>query len=176
MTNLRRMAALLAALMLALGVAACGGDDEEETGGTQATTTEEAAKNVSGTVSTMAIWSGPEQEAFRAVLDGFEKKYPGVTARYNSAGDQLPTVLSTAVEGGKPPDVAIVGQPGLVEQFQAKGALKPIDFIKDTVQQDFGEDWVKVGTVEGKLYGLLFKAANKSTVWFNTQVFEDAGV
>ncbi|HEV2999196.1 MAG TPA: ABC transporter substrate-binding protein [Solirubrobacteraceae bacterium] len=176
MTIPTRMAAVLAALMLALGVAACGGDDEEDAGTTQAQTTEEATKDVSGTVSTMAIWSGPEQEAFRAVLDGFEKKYPGVKARYDSAGDQLPTVLSTAVEGGKPPDVAIVGQPGLVEQFQAKDALKPIDFIKDTVEQDFGEDWVKVGTVDGKLYGLLFKAANKSTVWFNTQVFEDAGV
>lgn len=178
MTDLRRIPAVLAGLMLALGVAACGGD--ERTGGeaktTDPNTAETANRDVSGTVSTIAIWSGPEQEAFQAVLDGFQKKYPNVETRYDSAGDQLPTVLSTAVEGGKPPDVAIVGQPGLVEQFQAKNAIKPIDFVKDTVEQDFGEDWVKVGTVDGQLYGLLFKAANKSTVWFNTQVFEDAGV
>jgi ABC-type glycerol-3-phosphate transport system substrate-binding protein len=176
MTDLRRILAVLATLVLALGVAACGGDDDEDSGSNETATTEETAKDVKGTVSTIAIWSGAEQEAFRAVLDGFEKKYPGVTAKYNSAGDQLPTVLSTAVEGGKPPDVAIVGQPGLVKQFQAKGALKPIDFLQDTVEQDFGEDWVKVGTVDGQLYGLLFKAANKSTVWFNTQAFEDAGI
>ena len=176
MTDLRRIAALLAALMLALTVAACGGDDDEEEGGGQTSTTEQANQDVKGNVTTAAIWSGPEQEAFRAVLDGFEKKYPGVTAKYNSAGDQLPTVLSTAVEGGNPPDVAIVGQPGLVKQFQAKNAIKPISFLEETIRNDFGEDWVKVGTVDGELYGLLFKAANKSTVWFNTQSFEDAGI
>ena len=174
MRDLHKILAVLVAMMLALGVAACGEDDDEEQSGETQTT--EATSDVSGTVSTMAIWSGPEQKAFQAVLDGFEEKYPNVKARYNSAGDQLPTVLSTAVEGGNPPDVAIVGQPGLVEQFQQKGALKPIDFVRDTVEQDFGESWVDVGTVDGKLYGLLFKAANKSTVWFNTQVFEDAGV
>ena len=177
MSDLRRIAAMLAALMLALGVAACGGDDDEDTGdNNQTSTTEQTNQDVKGTVSTAAIWSGPEQEAFRAVLDGFEKKYPGVTAKYNSAGDQLPTVLSTAVEGGNPPDVAIVGQPGLVKQFQAKKAIKPISFLEETIRNDFGEDWVKVGTVGGELYGLLFKAANKSTVWFNTQSYEDAGI
>jgi alpha-glucoside transport system substrate-binding protein len=176
MTDLRRILAVLAAMMLALGVAACGGDDDEGDEQSSETQTTETTADVSGTVSTMAIWSGPEQKAFRAVLDGFEEKYPNVTAKYNSAGDQLPTVLSTAVEGGKPPDVAIVGQPGLVKQFQEKDALKPIDFVKETVEQDFGESWVDVGTIDGKLYGLLFKAANKSTVWFNTQTFEDAGV
>jgi ABC-type glycerol-3-phosphate transport system substrate-binding protein len=30
--------------------------------------------------------------------------------------------------------------------------------------------------VDGTLYGLWFKAANKSTVWYNAQVFADAGV
>jgi alpha-glucoside transport system substrate-binding protein len=173
MRDLRKIVALVAALILALGVVACGDDDGDEGGGGGA---EQANTDISGSVSTMAIWSGPEQRAFEAVLAGFEKKYPNVTTRYDSAGDQLPTVLSTAVEGGKPPDVAIVGQPGLVQQFQEKNAIKPIDFVKDTVEQDFGPDWVKVGTIDGKLYGLLFKAANKSTVWFNTQVFQDAGV
>ncbi|HEV2062040.1 MAG TPA: hypothetical protein VGR12_04235, partial [Solirubrobacteraceae bacterium] len=113
MRDLRRILAILATMMLALGVAACGGDDEgDQAQNTQAQTTQ-TNQDVSGTVSTMAIWSGPEQEAFRAVLDGFEEAYPNANARYDSAGDQLPTVLSTAVEGGNPPDIAIVGQPGL---------------------------------------------------------------
>jgi len=176
MKDVRRLSAALAAATLAVGFAACGGgDDKGDSGGGGGSSTT-SNSNVSGTVSTTAIWSGPEQKAFEAVLDGFMKKYPKVKAKYTSGGDQLPTVLSTAVEGGNPPDVAVVGQPGLVKQFQAKGALKPIDFIKDTVQSDFGEDWVKVGTVDGKLYGLLFKAANKSTVWYSPQAFEDAGV
>jgi hypothetical protein len=35
---------------------------------------------------------------------------------------------------------------------------------------------VDLGTVDGKLYGFLFKAANKSLVWYNVQSYSDAGV
>src|ERR687894_539250 len=177
MFDLRRILALLAAMTLALGVVACGGDDDEDTGGgdTQAQT-QEANQDIKGTVRTTAIWTGPEQQAFQAVLDGFQKKYPGVTAKYTSGGDQLPTVLSTAVEGGNPPDVAAVAQPGLAQDFAKKGALKEIEYAREVMEENFAEDWVKLGTIEGKLYGLPFKGANKSTVWHNVQAFTDAGV
>ena len=38
--------------------------------------TREAA--VSGNVSMIGIWTGPEQKSFQAILDAFEKKYPDV--------------------------------------------------------------------------------------------------
>ena len=58
----------------------------------------------------------------------------------------------------------------------SKNALKPIDFAKSTIDDNFSEGAVEAGTVDGKLYGLLFKAANKSTVWYNVPLFEQAGV
>jgi alpha-glucoside transport system substrate-binding protein len=171
---------LLALLTLALSVAAagCGGDDDDEGaagGGTTAgeTTAEEA---VSGTVSVMAVWTGPEQASFQAVLDGFKEANPDVTVNYTSAGDQLPTQLSTAVEGGNPPDVAVLPQPGLMRDFVEKDALKPLDFAKQDVETNLGESAVVLGSVEDVLYGFLFKAANKSTVWYNVAAFDDAGV
>ena len=57
----------------------------------------------------------PEQKNFQAVLNAFQKKFPGVKVKYTSAGDNTPTVLSTAVAGGNPPDLASIGQPGLVQ-------------------------------------------------------------
>ena len=42
--------------------------------------------------------------------------------------------------------------------------------------ENFGDSIVTIGSVDGTLYGLLFKAANKSTVWYNVAAFEDAGV
>jgi len=131
---------------------------------------------VSGSISIMGIWTGKEQASFQAVIDGFRKKYPGVKVKYTSAGDNLPTVLSTAVEGGNPPDLAEVAQPGLIQGFVQKGALKPITFAKPTIVRNFGKSIADVGTVNGKLYGLLFKAANKSTVWYSTADFKSAGV
>ncbi|HET9213617.1 MAG TPA: ABC transporter substrate-binding protein, partial [Gaiellaceae bacterium] len=121
-------------------------------------------------------WTGPEQEAFQAVLDGFTEQNPDVTVNYTSAGDQLPTQLSTAVEGGNPPDVAVLPQPGLMTDFAEQGALQPIDFAAGDIEENFGESVVDLGTVDGTLYGFLYKAANKSLVWYNVQAFSDAGV
>ena len=163
------IAVLIGTLVLALVAAGCGGGDDD--GGDAA-----GDENVSGSVSIMAVWTGPEQEAFQAVLAGFEEKFPNVTTNYTSAGDQLPTQLSTAVEGGNPPDVAVLPQPGLIRDFVNRNALKPLDFARDDVEQNLGESAVQLGSIDGKLYGFLFKAANKSTVWYNVQAFEDAGV
>jgi ABC-type glycerol-3-phosphate transport system substrate-binding protein len=163
------IAVLIGTLVLALVAAGCGGGDDD--GGDAA-----GDENVSGSVSIMAVWTGPEQEAFQAVLAGFEEKFPNVTTNYTSAGDQLPTQLSTAVEGGNPPDVAVLPQPGLIRDFVRRNALKSLDFARDDVEQNLGESAVQLGSVDDTLYGFLFKAANKSTVWYNVQAFEDAGV
>jgi hypothetical protein len=110
------------------------------------------------------------------VLDGFSKKYPKVTVKYNPAGDNVPTVLGTAVEGGNPPDLATIAQPGLIAEFQQKNALKPLDFAKDSIAKNYSQDFQKLGTIDGQIYSIVFKAANKSTIWFNVPAFENAGV
>jgi alpha-glucoside transport system substrate-binding protein len=166
----------LLALVLAVGAAACGGGDDGDDGGGGGGGGDGQASDVSGSISVMGIWSGQEQASFQAVIDAFTEQNPGVTVNYTSAGDQLPTVLSTAVEGGNPPDLAAVAQPGLIQGFVEQGAVQPLDFMADTVEQNFGESIVQVGSFEDQFYGLLFKAANKSTVWYNTQTFADAGV
>ena len=122
---MKRQRLYLVGLMLALLllVGACGGGDDE-TGGSgttaEGTTAEE---NVSGNVSVIGVWTGPEQESFQAVIDGFTTEYPDVTVKYTSGGDNIVTVLSTAIEGGNPPDVATVSQPGHDGRLrQARGA------------------------------------------------------
>ncbi len=135
-----------------------------------------AKHGASGSISVMAVWSGDEQKGFEAVLAGFKKANPGVNVKYTSAGDQLPTVLSTAVTGGNPPDLAVLPQPGLMKDFANKGALKPISFAAKTIGANYAPVWKSLGTVNGKLYGLFFKGANKSTVFYNTAAFRAAGV
>jgi alpha-glucoside transport system substrate-binding protein len=131
---------------------------------------------VSGKLSMVGIWSGPEQKNFQLVLDGFKKKFPGVSVKYTSAGDNTPTVLSTAIAGGNPPDLAAVGQPGLVKQFAGRKAIKPIDFVKPVMSENYAPSWVTLGTYSGHLYGMVFKGANKSTIWYSVQAFKNAGI
>ena len=168
----------LTVLMLSLGltviVAACGGGGGNEGGG--GTTTGTTTEQVSGKVSVMGIWVGEEQKSFQAVVDGFKDVQPDVTVKYNPVGDNLPTVLSTAVAGGNPPDVAAIAQPGLLLQFADQGKLKPLTFAKAAATANFGADLVKSGSVDGTFYGLDWKANNKSTVWYNVKAFDDAGV
>jgi ABC-type glycerol-3-phosphate transport system substrate-binding protein len=160
---------VLATIVAAFGlvIAGCGDDDGGGGGG---------GANVSGNLTISGVWTGQEARSFRAVLEGFTQDNPDVTVKYNPVGDQIPTVLSTAVQGGNPPDLAAVAQPGLVRDFVERNALKPLDFAESTINDNFSEGAVEAGTVDGKPYGLLFKAANKSTVWYNVPLFEEAGV
>src|SRR5215208_6169211 len=145
---------LLAALAVAFafGVAACGGGDNNDNGNASGN------EDVSGSLSMMAIWAGEEQTSFQAVIDGFEEQYPNVKVKYTSGGDNLAPLLSTAVQGGKPPDIAALGQPGLVADFAKKGAIKPIDDLKSKIVDAFGDDVAAAGQVDGKQYAVMFKA------------------
>jgi alpha-glucoside transport system substrate-binding protein len=162
------LAVVVVAALAALA-AGCGGGSNSSSGSS-------GSSDVSGSISFMGIWTGQEQQSFQAVIDAFNEQYPNVKVTYTSAGDNLPTVLSTAVEGGNPPDLAEVAQPGLMDGFVQKGALKPLTFANDTIVTNFGQSIADVGSVDGKLYGLLFKAANKSTVWYDVSAFDNAGV
>jgi alpha-glucoside transport system substrate-binding protein len=130
---------------------------------------------VSGSISIIGVWSGPEEKRFQAVIDGFTKANPDVKVKYTSGGDNTPTILSTAVQGGNPPDLASVAQPGLVKDFQSRGALKPMDFLKPTMKKNFAQSWIDLGTIKGHLYGMVFKGANKSTVWYSVPAYSIGG-
>jgi len=131
---------------------------------------------VSGKLSITGVWTSVEQKSFLAVIAGFNKKFPDVKVTYTSAGNNTPTVLATAIAGGHPPDLAEVAQPALVRQLAKKGSLKSIDFAKATIAKNYGAGGVTLGTVNGKFYGLFFKASNKSTVWYSVSAFKNAGI
>jgi alpha-glucoside transport system substrate-binding protein len=132
---------------------------------------------VKGTINFDGIWtSSSGQTQFQAVINAFNKTYPNVHVNYKPVGNNLPTVLATAVAGGHPPDMADIAQPGTVAQFAKQGKLKPITYATSVISQNFAPAWKQLGTYSGKLYALVFKAANKSVVWYNVPAFKAAGV
>jgi alpha-glucoside transport system substrate-binding protein len=144
--------------------------------GSSAATAEPSKSTVSGTINFDGVWTGQEAQHFQAVINAFNKQYPNVNVNYKALGDNLPTVLATAVAGGRPPDMADIAQPGLVKQFATRGVLKPISYARPTLAANFTQEWLKLGTFNGKLYGFVFKASNKSTVWYSVRAFRQAGV
>jgi alpha-glucoside transport system substrate-binding protein len=134
------------------------------------------AEDVSGDISLMGIWQDVEAEHIEAVLDGFREQYPNVNVTYDPAGDDLPTLLTTAIEGGNPPDLAAPAQPGFISELATAGDLLPLDFMRETVVENYGESTAQLGEFDGTLYGYLFKASSKSLGWYNVAAFEAAGV
>lgn len=165
---MRRSRTTVAALLTLLLVAsACGGDGADG-GGDGALSGE--------TLEVAAVWSGDEQESFEEVMQAFEDE-TGATVNFTSTGDDISTVLGTRLEGGDPPDVAVLPQPGLLRDLASQGNLVGIEGAAgEEIDSNFAPVWRELGSVDGTLYGVWFKAANKSTVWYNTQVFSDAGV
>jgi ABC-type glycerol-3-phosphate transport system substrate-binding protein len=169
-----RLATLVAIVVVLVAVAAgCGGGGNKSGESTGSTTT----SNVSGTVTFDGIWtSSTGQKQFQSVIDGFNKQYPNVNVKYKPVGNNLPTVLATAVAGGHPPDMADIAQPGTIQQFVDQGKLKPITYASSVIGQNFTPGWQQLGTFNGKLYAVPFKAVNKSLVWYNVPAFKQAGV
>ncbi len=173
-----RLLALLS--VLSLVVAACAAETTTTAGGepepTETTVAGEFPDLSGQTVEVAAVWSGAEQESFEEVLAGFEEA-TGAEVSFTSTGDDIATVLGTRIQGGDPPDVALLPQPGLLSDLAAQGNLVPIDdVVGDLVDANYAPVWRDLGSVDGTLYGVWFKAANKSTVWYNAGLFSDAGV
>ncbi|MFF9122154.1 ABC transporter substrate-binding protein [Streptomyces sp. NPDC014889] len=169
---MRRRTTLLTgctALVLALGATACGSDDPVSAGG--------GDKSLSGqTVTVAGVWSGSEQKNFQKVLDAFSAK-TGAKTQFMSTGDNVSTVVGSKIEGGNAPDVVMVPQVGVLQQFAKKGWLEPLsDTTQKSVDANFAPVWKKYGSVDDTLYGLYFKAAHKSTVWFSPDALDQAGV
>jgi len=173
----RGVAVTALAIPLAFFAAGCGGKKSSSNGSSNtATSGSSSNSDVKGTVTFDGIWTGAEAKSFAAVIAAFNEQYPNVKIRYKPVGNNVPTVVGTAVAGGHPPDMADIAQPGLVKQFAQQGKLKPITYAKSVIADNFAPVWQQLGTVDGKLYALVFKAANKSLVWYNVPAFKTAGV
>ncbi|MFE4968324.1 ABC transporter substrate-binding protein [Streptomyces sp. NPDC056660] len=177
----RAVTTLAALLAGALALTACGGsDDKKDDNGS------ESSANTSGSTLTLpkldgttlevaAVWTGQEQKNFKQVLAEFEKR-TGAKVTFVPAQDPIINFLGSKIAGGQPPDIALLPQPGAIKQAVQKGWAKPLgaDAVKE-VQKNYSQGWQDIGKVGGKQYGVYYKAANKSLIWYNATVFENAG-
>ncbi|HLF41509.1 MAG TPA: extracellular solute-binding protein, partial [Acidimicrobiia bacterium] len=153
------------AVVVALVLAGCGSpatDRREDLTGT--------------TVDVLAVWADTEQQRFERVLDGFEE-LTGATVRYISTeGEDITTVLDGRLATGAVPDVAILPQPGLLRRYAAQGKIWPVDAtVTEAVRARYADVWRRLASVDGRLYGVWFKAAHKSLIWYNVGAFERGG-
>ncbi|MFH8340264.1 ABC transporter substrate-binding protein [Streptomyces sp. AM6-12] len=170
------VAALLAGTLV-LGACSGGGGDGKKGGGSSpAAGGSVALPRLDGAhLEIAAVWTGQEQTNFKKVLAEFEKR-TGAKVTFVPAQDPIINFLGSKIAGGQPPDIALLPQPGAIKQAVDKGWAKPVgpDALKE-VQKNYSQGWQDIGKVNGKQYGVYYKAANKSLIWYNAKVFENAG-
>lgn len=165
----------------ALALTACGGGgkDKKDNGGTSSPSgsgdTVTLPKLDGASLEVAAVWTGDEQKNFKKVLAEFEKR-TGAKVTFVAAQDPIINFLGSKIAGGQPPDVALLPQPGAIKQAVDKKWAKPLgpEALAE-LAKNYSQGWQDIGKVGGKQYGVYYKAANKSLIWYNAKVFENAG-
>jgi alpha-glucoside transport system substrate-binding protein len=162
----RLTVAAVAATLLVVA-SACGGDDDSGSG------------EVAGDLRVVHNWTGPEGEAFQAVLDGFEQQYPDVNIEAEQIPfDQTQSLLTQQFVQGDPPDVA-VGLPGIVRSFAEQNLLLELD--------DTWDAWLDEGAYTESLrdvasagldhqYAVYFKGNVNGLIWYDPAKLDQLGV
>jgi alpha-glucoside transport system substrate-binding protein len=157
-------------LVLALVAAACL---EEDTGGTGG---EGDGDQLGGTVRVMSAFTGDEANLFRESFQPFIDE-TGVDVDYEEAAG-FETIITTRVQGGDPPDIALFPQPGLLMDIQEQTDAPALsDFMDiDQLESDMIPGFLDATTDdEGNAYGLPMRMAVKSVLWYPVPQFEEAG-
>ncbi|MER5430750.1 ABC transporter substrate-binding protein [Streptomyces sp. NPDC002588] len=175
------VAAALLAGALTLSLTACSSDDDKSSGNGSGTGTEDSGSSLTlpkldgTTLEVAAVWTGAEQANFKKVLAEFEKR-TGAKVTFVPAQDPIINFLGSKIAGGQPPDVAMLPQPGAIKQAVDKKWAKPLGAeAKAELAKNYSQGWQDIGAVNGTRYGVYYKAANKSLIWYNAKVFENAG-
>ena len=129
------------------------------------------------TISIIGVWTGAEQS-----LPGGDRRLqqadPDVRSSTRRPATSSPTrALDRGRRAATRPTSRRSPQPGPRAATSRRGRAEA-DRLRAERRSTRTSRRVRsqLGTVNGKLYGFLFKAANKSTVWYNVRVFKDAGV
>lgn len=122
------------------------------------------------------VWSGREGGDFARVLGAFEQR-TGINVTYAYETHSIATKLQNLIQEGCAPDVALLPQPGTMDELADAGDLKQLDSqVAAVVRRNYSGAWQRLGTEHGRLYGVWFKGAAKSMIWYRPEAFSEAGI
>ncbi len=126
-------------------------------------------------VTFVTSFGGQELEVFNNLMDQFTED-TGIKVEVQPVSRNMRTALGSRVEGGNPPDMANLPNPGLMNNFARKDQIVSLDWFKETDLADkMAGGFIGSGTYNGTLYGVTPAASLKSLVWYNKKVFEEQG-
>jgi alpha-glucoside transport system substrate-binding protein len=164
MSSVRRIvrpAFIMVVLLAACGQSGCTGSASSAT-----------------TVTVLGTWTDTEEAGFMAMVHGFEVKYHNQIHVIYTGLPDASAVLKNEVNNGHPPDLAVLANPGTMEQYAKEGKLYPIDRALDlsTINRKYSSGWLQNIQATGPTgskndYAIIVKAALKSVIWYDPAQF-----
>jgi alpha-glucoside transport system substrate-binding protein len=131
-----------------------------------------------GSITVTSLWGGAEEQAFTAVLEAFTAE-TGIEAEYEANRTDYATVLRTRIQGGNPPDVAIIPGIGTLRSLARDGSLislADLGIDQASIEGNYAPGILDVGVVDDELYGIMVKLNSKATIWYSPERFEEMSV
>jgi len=132
-----------------------------------------------GSVHVLAVWAAGEQDSFLATLKPFEDS-TGIKVLYESTRD-VDSVLATRIAAGNPPEISSLPSPATLNKYAAQGKLVQLDSASNPVldmnvmNAQYSPGWIKLGTINNKLYEIFAWASVKGLIWYNPKAFAAKG-
>lgn len=123
-------------------------------------------------------WRQEDRAAYQRFIADFQKANPGVTVKFEAFEPQnYQTILSTALAGGKGPDVMQVRAYGNLESIAKAGYLQKLDPAKTPELGNFPGSALKAEGVRGEdaVYAVPF-ASQTMLIVYNTELFAANGL
>lgn len=125
---------------------------------------------------TLWSWRTDDQAAMRKMFDVFEAKTPDVKVDLQFTADaDYQNRLSTALRGGKGPDIAQLKAYGELQPLVEAGYLDPLnDTVKEIATMPQAASGGAVAKSDGKFYGVPYSIPILC-VFYNTELFDKVG-
>lgn len=156
------MASIASVCMGGFLLAGCGGNPN---------TADNGSNSNSGSPTTVTIWSWRSQDAplWQQVQDALNKNGANVKIDFRAIQPtSYNSVLQTAMDGGKGPDLMYMRAGLGVQQYAAANMLMPLDNLVDFSQVNKGA--LSEAQYQGKTYGVPF-AIQTMEVFYNKDTF-----
>ena len=159
---MRRLAVALSALVVtAASLASCGDDD---------VAVDEPVVRI------FAPYRGAEADLFMAGLEDWADA-EGIDIRYTGSADFVSDLEYQVFEVLSPPDIALVPQPGVVEEMFREGRVVAVPETAEVlISQNYDDEALDLGRFDGTLVGFPYRANVKSLVWYRPGILTDLGL
>ncbi len=171
---MRKSTAILSgALVSALLFTGCLGGGSGDAGGDASGGSEPATAK--DTIQLMYAFSGDQSVAFQKDMTAWGDAN-GIKFDFIQS-NEFEVQITSKVQSGNAPDIAIFPQPGILRGMAEEGDLAEIGTQVDLakLEADVIPGFLDAATVDGKVYGAPMAMNGKSFYWYNKPAFEAAG-